>query len=88
MWIGQLRRFGAIVVVLAALAAACSSATEGEPPTTLATSGTTSSDTSPVEVPEGPAAPDFTLALGADQDDTFVLSEEPKPVYMVFWAEW
>ncbi len=35
---------------------------------------------------EGPAAPDFTLALGDGGE--FTLSAEQKPVYMVFWAEW
>lgn len=32
------------------------------------------------------AAPDFTLGLG--DGGTFVLSEEARPVYLVFWAEW
>ncbi len=36
--------------------------------------------------PEGPAAPDFTLAL--EPSGEFVLSQEVKPVYMIFWAEW
>ena len=36
--------------------------------------------------PEGPDAPDIALALG--EGGVFVLSEEQKPVYMVFWAEW
>lgn len=36
--------------------------------------------------PEGDAAPDFTLALG--EGGEFTLSDEQKPVYMVFWAEW
>ncbi len=35
---------------------------------------------------EGPVAPDFSLVLG--DGTTFTLSEEAKPVYMVFWAEW
>ncbi len=35
---------------------------------------------------EGPAAPDFTLALG--DGGTYTLSEGAKPVYLVFWAEW
>lgn len=43
-------------------------------------------DTEPPVVVDGPPAPDFTLAL-ADGTE-FVLSEEQKPVYMVFWAEW
>jgi peroxiredoxin len=36
--------------------------------------------------PDGEAAPDFTLALG--DGGTFTLSDEQKPVYMIFWAEW
>ncbi len=47
-----------------------------EAPATTATS-------SPVD---GPAAPDFTLALGDGGE--FTLSEEQKPVYLIFWAEW
>ena len=31
-------------------------------------------------------APEFTLELG--EGGEFVLSAEPKPVYLVFWAEW
>lgn len=38
--------------------------------------------------PEGPAAPDFTLALGASGSESLTLSEEAKPVFMIFWAEW
>jgi len=36
--------------------------------------------------PEGPPAPDFTMALASGE--TFTLSNEQKPVYMIFWAEW
>jgi hypothetical protein len=35
---------------------------------------------------DGPPAPDFELALG--DGGTFRLSDEQKPVYVVFWAEW
>lgn len=31
-------------------------------------------------------APDFSLELG--DGGTFTLSEETRPVFMVFWAEW
>ncbi len=31
-------------------------------------------------------APDFTLLLG--DGTTYTLSQDPKPVYLVFWAEW
>ena len=44
------------------------------------------SDETPEPQPEGPVAPDFTLAL--EPSGEFVLSQEVKPVYMVFWAEW
>jgi hypothetical protein len=38
-------------------------------------------------VPEdAPPAPDFTLALAGGGD--FVLGDEQKPVYLIFWAEW
>lgn len=43
-------------------------------------------DTRPL--PEGEPALDFSLAIGADQTEQFILSEEVKPVFMVFWAEW
>jgi hypothetical protein len=35
---------------------------------------------------EAPTAPDFTLELGAG--GTFTLSQETRPVFLVFWAEW
>ena len=47
--------------------------------------GTTDATTPP---PDGEPARDFSLALGADQTEQFVLSQEVKPVFMVFWAEW
>ena len=51
--------------------------------------GTTSTEAevsdSPLQV-EGPAAPDFTFALS--DGSSFSLSDEQKPVYLVFWAEW
>ncbi len=50
------------------------------------TSDVAGSDEAPKVRPEGTAAPDFTLAL--EPSGEFVLSQEVKPVYMVFWAEW
>jgi hypothetical protein len=35
---------------------------------------------------DGPPAPDFELALS--DGSVFKLSDEQKPVYVVFWAEW
>ena len=45
-----------------------------------------SQDASGGEAPEGPEAPNFTLALASG--DSFTLYDEAKPVYMIFWAEW
>jgi hypothetical protein len=33
-----------------------------------------------------PNAPDFTLELG--EGGEFALAAEPRPVYLIFWAEW
>lgn len=57
-----------------------STAAEGEQPTD------TEAPSAPK--PEGPAAPDFTLALGESGAESFTLSQEVMPVFMVFWAEW
>lgn len=91
------------LVAFAVVAAACS-ATPGDvggepaPPTTAPgeTTVTTSTETTaPGEgpgttttrvPPDGAPAPDFTLTLGDGGE--FTLSEEPKPVHLVFWAEW
>jgi hypothetical protein len=40
----------------------------------------------PAPDPSRAIAPDFSLNLG--DGSTFVLSEETRPVFMVFWAEW
>lgn len=66
-------------------------ASDGDETSTTSDAGgsettTTTESTSPP--PEGPAAPDFTLALGEDGAESFVLSQEVMPVFMVFWAEW
>jgi hypothetical protein len=65
-----------------------------EPGTATTAAATTSDAPTPTPAPttttrvrpDGEDAPDFTLALG--QGGTFALSEEQKPVYMVFWAGW
>ncbi|MFQ5967816.1 MAG: hypothetical protein ACE5MI_09415 [Acidimicrobiia bacterium] len=88
---------------LSLLASACGGGAEPAPTPTLAATAPTSSvtevppateasPTTEVPVPTepatalGPPAPDFTLALS--NGDSFVLSAQEKPVYMVFWAEW
>lgn len=55
---------------------------------TTTTAAETTATKPPGPPPDGPAAPDFTLSLGEDGGATFTLSEESKPVFMVFWAEW
>jgi hypothetical protein len=45
-----------------------------------------SPDARPAPDPNREIAPDFSLLLG--DGSTFVLSEETRPVFMVFWAEW
>ena len=59
-------------------------------PTTTTTAAPTTTTAAPTttttEAHNRPAAPDFTLELG--NGGTFTLSAEPRPVYMVFWAEW
>lgn len=78
-------------------AAATSATTVAGPSVTAAPSAPSTSAASPTDPPasgdpadrpaiDGPAAPDFTLALA--DGSTFVLSEADKPVYLVFWAEW
>jgi hypothetical protein len=61
--------------------------TEATPAPSQATTTTAVADP-PVTTaaPSGDPAPDFTLALG--EGGSFTLSEEQKPVYLVFWAEW
>ncbi|MDK1010969.1 MAG: hypothetical protein QGM46_08890 [Actinomycetota bacterium] len=99
-----MRRILLITLSLALVLAACTGTTvEGDfedvgvestptsstsaPPTSDANSpGDTAATSTTVAVPEGPVAPDFTLAL--EPSGRFVLSQEVKPVYMVFWAEW
>jgi ABC-type Fe3+-hydroxamate transport system substrate-binding protein len=87
-----------LAMIMALVGAACGGAgsssdgtSSSSPSTSPATTGQqppATADGEPGQKPEGPLAPDFTLALGADGSETFVLSQEAKPVYMVFWAEW
>ena len=65
-----------------------STTTAGDTTAPAATSSTTSEATTTTTRPrpEGDDAPDFTVELG--EGGTFTLSEEQKPVYMIFWAEW
>lgn len=52
---------------------------------TAATTGASPAER-PAPDPSREIAPDFSLNLG--DGSTFVLSEETRPVFMVFWAEW
>jgi cytochrome oxidase Cu insertion factor (SCO1/SenC/PrrC family) len=76
-----MRRQMYAMAAAALLAAACGG---GSGATTTGAGGapTTSGGADVVLTP----APDFTLALGTGE--SFTLSAEQKPVYLVFWAEW
>ena len=64
------------------------SSTDASIPPTTGSSGSPPSTSSPTSTvaDDRPVAPDFVLELGSG--GTFVLSEETRPVYLVFWAEW
>jgi len=77
-----MNRLVLILMAFGLVAAACSGAADGS-----SDSGTVNeSSTEAKAAPEEPPAPDFTLAL--EPSGEFVLSQEVKPVYMIFWAEW
>lgn len=83
-----MRRTAGIAAVALCLVA-CGGPGDSGGSTTLPVSngGSVSSSSSSTPVTEAIAtAPDFTLGLG--DGGTFVLSEEVRPVYLVFWAEW
>lgn len=89
-----------LVIVLAVLMASGCATTATAPSTTTPVTTTMASETTvPSEggdpgettttsrvVPDGEPAPDFTLAL--DGGGSFNLTDEMKPVLLVFWAEW
>ncbi|MEN8239300.1 MAG: hypothetical protein ABFR53_08885 [Actinomycetota bacterium] len=91
-----MQRLPLILATFALFAAACSSTPIAETSDTLP--GTSATESSEPEEPvqttasssspvlDGPVAPDFVLPL--EPSGSFVLSQEVKPVYMVFWAEW
>lgn len=87
-----MKRLVLMLSVVAFAATACSTpASEAPAATTTTTASSTpgGSDAQPDDPgtqPDGPLAPDFTLALA--NGDEFTLSAAVKPVYMVFWAEW
>lgn len=62
----------------------------GSTPTTLTTDSIGDDGAtlvpSPTIPPDAPPAPDFTLALS--DGESFTLSEQAMPVYMIFWADW
>lgn len=68
------------VVAVAVLAVACSGGPTGEVGEAGGALGAGPSTTA------APQAPDFTLTLS--DGSSFVLSEESRPVYLIFWAEW
>jgi hypothetical protein len=54
--------------------------------TTIPSGNAGATSTTPLVRPDGEDAPDFSLALG--EGGTFILSEETRPVFLLFWAEW
>jgi hypothetical protein len=87
-----MKRAAALAVVIIGLAGCADAgtsdgATTSPPSSTEASSAPTSTSAASTTVTEArPIAPDFVLGLG--NGETFVLSEEARPVYLVFWAEW
>lgn len=71
-----MRRFSLLTLAILTLAG-CGAAPSGA----RSAITTTASSTAAVRT-----APDFTLQLG--DGGQFVLSEETRPVFLVFWAEW
>ena len=93
----------ALFLAVLTVAAACSSANSEQPTADSQTTQAATDDGSspvrdsmsdsgsslipdPVIPPDGPLAPDFTMALAGG--GTFTLSEQMKPVYLIFWADW
>jgi len=86
----------ALFLAVLTVAAACASTDDAAPTQATDVSSTPNRDAmedsgaslipDPVIPPDGPVAPDFTMALA--DGGTFTLSEQMKPVYMIFWADW
>jgi cytochrome oxidase Cu insertion factor (SCO1/SenC/PrrC family) len=78
----------AALAVFAVVAAACGGGTSttqaGQAPPAPSSPAELSATTKPPV--DGPLAPDFTLTLA--DGSMFTLSQEQKPVYIIFWAEW
>jgi hypothetical protein len=90
---------GLFLVVAACGDAPAVETTAGTAATTIAPTSTTeavttttplgapgATTTTPRVRPDGANAPDFSLALG--EGGSFTLSEETRPVFLLFWAEW
>jgi hypothetical protein len=60
--------------------------TDPPPANEAAQPATTEPSAAPAIPDDAIDAPDFTLLLG--DGTSYTLSEDPKPVYLVFWAEW
>lgn len=61
-------------------------AVTGESRTAVVTSSDETTTTRPAPNPDRELAPDFSLMLSDGTE--YQLSNETRPVYMVFWAEW
>ncbi len=79
-----------LLIALVLVVSACGGASAGDGQATSAPASGTATETSAVsdesQGADEPRAIDFELALA--DGSTFRLSDEQKPVYLVFWAEW
>jgi len=73
-----------LLIALVLVVSACGGTSTGDIQATSAASSGTATETSVAA--DDSAALDFELLLS--DGSTFRLSDEEKPVYLVFWAEW
>jgi hypothetical protein len=84
-----MQRLALLVALLLALSA-CGGASRDVEQTPTSAPAATATGNSPSASPEsqGSDEPAIDFALLLADGTTFTLSDEQKPVYLVFWAEW